>query len=383
MHTRRTTLKRIMRAMYAGGGLFLLLGFLVSPASGAILPALSQAAAPALTDTAVPLLTATDTLPPLPTRTSSPQPVVVTETSMPISPTETSTALPPTATNTALPIIPATGGVVLRNICAYPNDTENYWAVINNNNTSISYAWQSADTEDTGAGVVAANSISYFTTPATTHTVRLSVNGTVVDQITAQDACLANLAPTFTCTEDHRISWQVTNENPIPVDLTWSLGSGQAGSGTVAANATSFLAYTDAGAHTLALTWEIPPVGQRSVSLATSPDACVLQAEQISTFTPTPPVLATFTPTVTASVAPSLTASITPTPPLLPTRTATRLSTLAQPAVTSTPIVLPVTGADFTPEGQRIFLSRVMMNIGVLLLGIALLVTGVMLRGKR
>lgn len=392
-----------------------------------------------------------------------------------------------------------TGGLALEHVCAYATDTQLYWQVTNNNATTVSFTWQSPSSGESGSGVVAPNSVGYFTTSLDSTTVQIYVNGVLLSEADAGEECLVTITPAYVCTEDNQIAWIIFNDNDIPVGFNWILDNVQTGSGTVAARGSAFLTYSALGEHTLVVTWEIPPVGSRSVTLTTSVDSCVPQATATATLTNTPilpsatftatapaptatlsptatvtqtalptltftftatvtqtaqptgsetaapPILptGTFTPTVTATLAPTNTlppviatntipvqpeaqftftptASVTleqPTatgtasatattgvtttatgivPPTggetetpvpsetpAPTGTATSIPTMPVPQATATPVLIPETGVDLSRAGDLALLSQVFVNLGMLALGIALLLSGAVLRSKK
>lgn len=149
----------------------------------------------------------------------------------------------------------------------------------------------------------------------------------------------------------------------------------------------------------------VPPV----VSTSTSAPTSTAQPPIVITATnsPTPPsIVVTNTPTNTpaAATATSLpavtvvtnTPTITPTAPTptlitpLPQQlgTPTEIATLAPPVPTlsSTPVLIPVTGADTTGYGMAVRLSllgRLLTNAGLVILGMALALTGIQSQLRR
>ena len=362
-----------------------------------ITPTPTHTLAPSLTFT--PSVTAS--LPPLPSLTFTPSVTVPPPATFTFTPTVTRS---PTATVAGPP------NLTLESVCGYREENQQLWRITNNSPFVVEFLWQATATGETGTGVVAANNIAYVTTSGPPQNLRIYVGGVLLREVSSSAACLSYLELATTCTANNELVWMVFNNNPFAVNVLWTLDNQQNGSGSLAANSAALVTTSSMGAHSLSLSWEYPPLGQRTVVLNTDANTCFIAATPTNTLAPSltptvtltatatlpaqPGIENTFTATATLPVQPGIESTFTPTatasatatlpaqPGLLSTftPTATRLPTLGPPATTRTPILIPVTGMDLTPAGNLALIGRIFTNLGLLFLGAALLVTGALIR---
>ncbi len=354
--------------------------------------------------TLVPSFTPTATKP-APTVTNTPTPTATQPPTLTYTPTltlvpsftPTATKPAPTVTNTPTPTAtaPNVQPISLSAVCGYAGDYLNFWQVVNPASVTVAFTWDSPSTGERGSGLVGPNTTAYFSTNASSKVVRLFVNNQLVSQAVADDApCRVLLNPAFGCTPDNQIAWLLFNDNEVDAGFSWSLDGQQSGSGVIPARSSQIITFSPPGDHTFVVAWEFSPLGPRSVTVTTTMNSCAFTA----TRTPTPPapeIVPTFTlvPSFTPTQSlPGTAPTGTPTPGSTPTAdllapgaaaTFTLVPTLPQPGATETPVLIPVTGVDLTPTGRLAVLSRVFINLGMVILGVALLIMAGLFRPRR
>jgi hypothetical protein len=276
------------------------------------------------TPTNTPTNTATNT----PTNTATAPFVEVTSTFTPTI-TQTLTALPGFTDE-------------LISICGYPADTQLLWLVVNPTINPVDYTWRVAATGETGSGVLAAQSSAYFTTSAGSKVVDMYFNGQLVASTASQAACRLPVTLSYTCASATTVNWYVSNPNNLPVSYVWGLDNTYSGQSTVNAGGTQVFAVTGLGQHNGTITWVIDPLGPRGASLSATVTSCV-------------------------------SGQVTVTP----------LVTLPPPVLTSTPVIIPVTGIDLgMPVAITGSLGRLFTVLGIFLFGLGMVASVINNRRK-
>jgi hypothetical protein len=280
--------------------------------------------------------TNTPTTPPVVTNTPTNTPTtppVITNT-----PTFTMTAPPIVITNTFTPTItqtltPLPGNVdELVSICGYPADTTLLWLATNPTNAPVDYTWRVAATGGTGSGVLPALSSAYFTTSAGSKVVDLYFNGQLMTSTSSLAACRLPVTLSYTCASATTVNWYVENPNNLPVPYVWGLDNTYSGQATINAGGTQVFAVTGLGQHNATITWVIDPLGPRGASVSANVTSC---SSNQATNTPQP--------------------------------------TLPIPVITSTPVIIPVTGIDLSaPVAITGSLGRLFTMMGIFLFGIGM-----------
>ena len=311
---------------------------------------------PVVVNTATNTPTVTNTAPVIvntvtntPTITSTAPGVQITLT---FTPTQTNTLPAPTATftptvtltpplvivtvNPAPTLTSAPAEVIgLSSICAYPTDTTLLWAVSNPTAAAASFTWRVVGSAETGTGIVPANNTVYFNTTAGSKVVELLINGQVIATVSSAPPCRLPISVNYVCESPTTINWYVTNGNNITVPYVWAVDNAAFGESQVGPNTNQVFATTGLGQHTVTVTWLIEPLGPRAVQLTANVTTC---------------------------------GGVVTTP--------TQLVTLAPPAITSTPVIIPQTGGDMAaPALLTSLIGRVFTTIGLLLFGMAFAVT--------
>jgi YqxM protein len=306
------------------------------------------ATAPSVEITNTPTFTATT--PPVvitntPTFTPTTPPVVITNT-----PTFTATAPFIEITNTFTPTATITQTLTalpgnvdeLVSICGYPADTTLLWLVTNPTNSPVDYVWRVAATGETGSGVLPAQSSAYFTTSAGSKVVDLYFNGQLMTSTSSMAACRLPVTLSYTCASATTVNWYVSNSNNLPVSYVWGLDNTYSGQSTVNAGGTQVFAVTGLGQHNATITWVIDPLGPRGASVSANITSCS-----------------------------STQATSTPQP------------TLPVPVITSTPVIIPVTGIDLgAPVAITGSLGRLFTMMGIFLFGIGMVTSVINHRRK-
>ena len=194
----------------------------------------------------------------------------------------------------------------------------------------------------------------------------------------------ARLQVNWECVSGEQL-WTISNPNPFPVNVEWSVGNASSvssgnivpasfnsshgtttGSATVPANS-SINFYTPGGYHTITVSWMDNNEQQHTLNMTTSPTSpCPVNQEK----TPTPGGNggSTSTPT-TPRTSLRLLPTATPRP--------TFVATLAATSDPSLSVLIPVTGADLNNPFTNTPLSTLFLNLGFVFLGMAFLVHGV------
>ncbi len=415
MHSKKSLIRVITRILYAGGFVFLIVGLLLSALSTTAMaagtPSLNMSAAT--------------------TQVTPPNCNCTTVTPQGTKPAPTKTGIPgATPKPTRIPVL-----LNLSSVCGYTFDNFEQWRVANRSSQTVDFVWRVKGSSEHGSASVAGNGVTYFTTSAGMKTVEVVVDNQVIDTESCLAPCKKEIELSFTCTSSG-LTWHATNANSFGVDFTVKVDNQAGSKGTIPPNSTVEIATTSRGAHTVELTWTDSRPGTRTVTLSSPPNSCSVNITETPTptfthtptetstgipvvipsktptptntvpvvtatftHTPTPtstgvPVVIpthTFTPTAT-SIQRAPTSTFTPTPTgtalagFVPTSTtvptATAIVTLAQPSgsITSTPVLIPVTGVDLTrPIGANslsIF-GGFLTNFGLFTLGLALALTGI------
>ena len=194
----------------------------------------------------------------------------------------------------------------------------------------------------------------------------------------------ARLQVNWECVTGEQL-WTISNPNPFPVNVEWSVGNASSvssgnivpasfkanhgtttGSATVPANS-SINFYTPGGYHTITVSWMDNNEQQHTLNMTTSlTNPCPVNQEN----TPTPGGNggSTSTPT-TPRTSLRLLPTATPRP--------TFVATLAATSDPSLSVLIPVTGADLNNPFTNTPLSTLFLNLGFVFLGMAFLVHGV------
>ncbi len=282
-----------------------------------------------ITLTFTPSPTATNTLPP-PTATFTP--------TVTLTPPLTIITVSPQPTLTSLPA----ENFSLNSICPYPDDTNLLWSITNPTAVAANYTWRVIGSTETGSGVIPANSTIFFNTSAGSKVVELLINGQVITSAPSAPPCVLPLTLNYVCASPDTVNWYVANGNNQTVPYVWAVDNLASGQSQIGPNTTQVFATSGLGQHTVTVTWLIEPLGPRGVQLTANVDTC---------------------------------GGVVTTP--------TQIVTLAPPVITSTPVIIPVTGGDFTaPALITSMLGRLFTTIGLLLFGMAITATVVFGRGK-
>ena len=207
------------------------------------------------------------------------------------------------------------------------------------------------------------------------------------------------LSLSYLCVGDG-LNWTVTNPNNFAVTFNWEETGGASGTDTVGANSSLTFFKSAVGTTTLNLNYVILDE-EFSNSLSNGEDYCQTiptQTPPPATNTPTPvvptttPVVPTTTPggqnptqtpVVQNPTATPVDQDPTSTPgspglTLLQASTPTPEPTLAPPALSEADAVLiPVTGVDLTTQGRVDFVKNLMLNLGLVFLGMAFISQGI------
>jgi hypothetical protein len=261
------------------------------------------------------------------------------------------------------------------------------WLATNPNSFSVGYTLK-VDGEEAGKGVMTGNNnVTVVTTTSGEHTVELTWTDTrpgfhSVSLSSPPNSCAGSVIttetptlPVETVTVTPTVSPTVTEtpaSNMIPT-ATVTLTSTFTQTGIPSETVTPTTTLTPQPSATPTVTSTLTPTPTSTITLT-------------STVTPTPtPTLtstSTATPTATSTSTSTPTTTLTPQGGVIPTVTATSIVTLAPPVstVTSTPVLIPVTGVDLTrPIGANslALFGGLFTNIGLFTLGLALALTGI------
>jgi hypothetical protein len=233
-------------------------------------------------------------------------------------PTEKPTKEPvePTATATVPPA--PIEGVSISAICGYVGDTHWLWRVTNDTDADVEYRWRISGTEEGGSGTVSARGVDYFPTRSGDITVRLYVNGEIVDSASSEPPCKFPLELHYVCAAEG-LEWYVFNPNTFDVEFTWRLNDVVGDYRGLDAGESRLVTTSGFGKHQLEVVWRDQFPGYYRVTLTANGDCPVDKP--------------TRTPTLTATSAPTRTPTLTSTPTVV-------LEDTPTPTVTSTPLVI-------------------------------------------
>ncbi len=145
--------------------------------------------------------------------------------------------------------------LLLTYICGYPSDTELIWRVRNSHDFDIPFTWDVYGSAENGAGVAAANSDTFFTTSLGNKTVRIFVQGQLVNTKAGGSTCKVDLELDYSCLVTGLHEWTVVNGNSFDQEFDWSSTSGEIGTLTAPANS-SVTFITSPDAQTMTITYQ-------------------------------------------------------------------------------------------------------------------------------